>query len=669
MNNEVKTINGYDIKDAKAIRTYDTVSDMKSDRKLKVGQHVKTRGYYSNGDGGSAEYYITNTQSESEYQENLENGLYATLFINDSVNVKQFGVNEDVDVTTKLNNMFAYLEDKNVTNINFTKNGNYIIEGQVNINGDYKINGNNSTISFTTKPENTNLKVFNIESDRITQIENLNIDGSQIDQDQWDITSVSNLNIRRIFYITSKNIILNNINIKNVWGNGVQLYGYDNVSIENCNFDKIGGGFYYTDSQTGANDFFGDGIYLGYHDDEARVLIKNTYLNGYVSSIDEKGSRGGLVLENLNEEHSTMGKTYITLKNYGLTNFNRAIHCESYPSDTIINLLDGSIKQDSSICNSGNNDIRLFIEKSNITHTPQAYNGSHSFRGFKTVVKDSIINIQDTATDVLCHGGDSYIEYYNCEINNINDREFNNGKCKIYDSILNFNNSMTQFLIYGSDVDIYNSTFNNSTNTDKNMYRGGSKFNAYNCVFNNINPYVTLKDIKSIFYFASNLSEQYMYGYLANGTIYVNNNLKYKPNIGYTFNATDLVNTDNVLTVKEFGESSTVPLIPNPLPNNFEWNCCAKYLMIVSGGNSASDPYTKKFRNACYFVTVVTNDSGVPSVSGEIQTSSSAPSGWNRVLEFDTTNNTISKGADHSSSVNRVSYWILPYEYYNSTNF
>ena len=85
MNQEVKIINGYSIKDEKAIRTYDSVALMKSDRKLKEGQHVKTRGYYSINDGGSAEYYITDTQSKSDYQENLENGLYATLIINDEL--------------------------------------------------------------------------------------------------------------------------------------------------------------------------------------------------------------------------------------------------------------------------------------------------------------------------------------------------------------------------------------------------------------------------------------------------------------------------------------------------------------------------------------------------------------------------------------------------------
>lgn len=96
MNQEVKTINGYAIKDEKAVRTYDTVALLKADRKLKEGQQVKTRGYYSINDGGSAEYYITSNQSQSEHQENLENGLYATLIINNNeIIINQLGTKDE----------------------------------------------------------------------------------------------------------------------------------------------------------------------------------------------------------------------------------------------------------------------------------------------------------------------------------------------------------------------------------------------------------------------------------------------------------------------------------------------------------------------------------------------------------------------------------------------
>lgn len=95
MNQEVRVINGYPVKDEKAIRSYNTVALMKADTKLRVGQHVKTKGYYESNDGGAAEYIITDTQSESNYQENLNNGLYATLIIDKEINVKQFGAKGD----------------------------------------------------------------------------------------------------------------------------------------------------------------------------------------------------------------------------------------------------------------------------------------------------------------------------------------------------------------------------------------------------------------------------------------------------------------------------------------------------------------------------------------------------------------------------------------------
>ena len=66
---EISILNGYKIKDKKAVRYYDTISNMKSDTTLKAGMHVKTKGYYSVNDGGNAEYYITSTESATDYQE------------------------------------------------------------------------------------------------------------------------------------------------------------------------------------------------------------------------------------------------------------------------------------------------------------------------------------------------------------------------------------------------------------------------------------------------------------------------------------------------------------------------------------------------------------------------------------------------------------------------
>lgn len=137
MNQEVKTINGYNIKDEKAIRTYDTVALMQADSKLSEGQHVKTRGYYQINDGGGCEYYIT-TQSDSDIQEILSNGLYATLIEDkkDIINVLQVGcyLDGETDNSTILNKVIDYA-NANLKDIYFPI-GNYLINEDLhNING------------------------------------------------------------------------------------------------------------------------------------------------------------------------------------------------------------------------------------------------------------------------------------------------------------------------------------------------------------------------------------------------------------------------------------------------------------------------------------------------------------------------------------------------------
>lgn len=102
MNNEVKTINGYNIKDEKAIRSYTTVALMKSDTKLAEGQHVKTKGFYNSLDGGHGEYIIVDDNSlvaDNKFIHSLNNGLFAVLVVNnDEVNIRTIGATTNYDI-------------------------------------------------------------------------------------------------------------------------------------------------------------------------------------------------------------------------------------------------------------------------------------------------------------------------------------------------------------------------------------------------------------------------------------------------------------------------------------------------------------------------------------------------------------------------------------------
>ena len=112
---EISKLNGYDIKDKKAVRTYDNVSTMIADTTLKEGQHIKTRGYYSVNDGGGAEYVIKS--SSLNYNEELDNNLVAELLIKDnSITANQFGCYGDGehDDTTNLQTAIDYCISNNI---------------------------------------------------------------------------------------------------------------------------------------------------------------------------------------------------------------------------------------------------------------------------------------------------------------------------------------------------------------------------------------------------------------------------------------------------------------------------------------------------------------------------------------------------------------------------
>ena len=125
---EISKLNGYDIKDKTSresitnlnlnkIQTYENVTSMINDLNLVEGMHIKTKGYYDVDDDGGAEYYITDTEDSSNWQETLTNGLYATLVLKDLyTNVRQFGIRETEtgDISTDLQSIITFLNNKNL---------------------------------------------------------------------------------------------------------------------------------------------------------------------------------------------------------------------------------------------------------------------------------------------------------------------------------------------------------------------------------------------------------------------------------------------------------------------------------------------------------------------------------------------------------------------------
>lgn len=154
---------------------YDSVASMKSDNTLADGMTAQTLGYYEINDGGGATYKITDEESETEYQEELESGLYATLIIDDTINIKQLGAKDDgiTDISNLLQKVINLLQSNKggtiyvpigryyIGNTILINNGDVPIKILGNANGNYSENGSQiiTDIQFLFKITNPSYNV------------------------------------------------------------------------------------------------------------------------------------------------------------------------------------------------------------------------------------------------------------------------------------------------------------------------------------------------------------------------------------------------------------------------------------------------------------------------------------------------------------------------------
>ena len=93
-----------------AVWGFDTLADLQEATNLIDGSFARTLGYYSINDGGGALYKITDTESQTEYQETLSNNLYATLIIeDDTINFKQLGAKGNDNTYDNKNHLLTYV--------------------------------------------------------------------------------------------------------------------------------------------------------------------------------------------------------------------------------------------------------------------------------------------------------------------------------------------------------------------------------------------------------------------------------------------------------------------------------------------------------------------------------------------------------------------------------
>lgn len=226
---------------AEKVFKFNNVDEMKS-YNLKVGDVVKTQGYFTKDDGGHGDYIII-ADSEIECNEGsyikLNNGLVAKL-ITDVINVNQFGIFSDEvnPQTEKIRLLF-----KNKGKIYFPQ-GTYILDNYVFIYDNTFVKCESSTIFKLAN--NTNNKMFindfnqNHWGQEISdEYEDFSWEGGYFDLNGDNQVLPDWNNLSGAFLLTRFNTVtLKNIYFDDSYGHTINHFGNNTLICDNLTFNN-----------------------------------------------------------------------------------------------------------------------------------------------------------------------------------------------------------------------------------------------------------------------------------------------------------------------------------------------------------------------------------------------------------------------------------------------
>ena len=375
---------------------FDTVSEMKQASNLIDGSYARTLGYFSLNDGAGALYKITDTQSLTDYQEELDSGLYATL-IGDEITITsdlKTGFNDDDD-------MMSYCFNGNFKTINIKTNvtvtSSIDIPSNTTINNDAILTGNMSRVFSVSNKENIKIyggeiKTVNEEATSadsyqpilISNCENVEIKNCIIRTQSSDGLYIGVGYSESVFDKRTQNILVESCKFINCARNGIVINAGDNILVNNCYFDTI-----------------------------------NTYLPGHAIDIEY-------------EYRNTSTELYT--RNLNITNC-YAVNCNTliniYPSEKMADKSDVNVSN--CICDGtriivhgpsdGSTTESMLASFNNITfkNMSTVYNiriasfKAPSYLTFSNIFIDDFLGTQNTNTEY----GDIFIDSQNNDINNI----------------------------------------------------------------------------------------------------------------------------------------------------------------------------------------------------------------------------------------------------------
>ena len=229
---------------------FDNVADMKLAENYVNGSYAQTLGYYAKNDGGKAIYKIrtiTNEDTVDEtfiYQITNSDDLVAELIVDESMNVKQFGVKAD-GTTDNYDKLYTVL-NKGVKKLYFP-NGEYVVNTSLAIDNCKTITGESMRDTVIKAPDgfvtwstgNNQRAISNLTIDGVSADNNIGIQGILA------FSELSNLAIKN--YETAINTLegtwinkFSNLYI-NYCTNGLIHTGdnFNNIGLYNCYFQHL----------------------------------------------------------------------------------------------------------------------------------------------------------------------------------------------------------------------------------------------------------------------------------------------------------------------------------------------------------------------------------------------------------------------------------------------
>lgn len=227
---EVSKINGYDLKDKKAVRYYENVESMKSDTSLKEGMYVKIKGYENANDGMSDEYLI-----DEQGDIALNNGLYGKII---NPNTKKY-IDEYIMYTTKITEngeeyidwLQAFNKALSENKTIYLKSHEYYISDTILIENEKSIIGDNkwlSKIKTIPQSEITGLGIIENRSQHC-YFKNFCIYGN----DELNIDEKCGIYFNKLSGISNNDNIIDSVVICHIKGDGIFISpnSYDNHII------------------------------------------------------------------------------------------------------------------------------------------------------------------------------------------------------------------------------------------------------------------------------------------------------------------------------------------------------------------------------------------------------------------------------------------------------